>query len=67
MIAQIGQAALRAQGRKQPEVAVAMDATGMETTTASAHYVSRSGKERRRLAQDGVRAAGFSARPFDRS
>jgi hypothetical protein len=48
MIAQIGQAALRAQGRKQAEVAVAVDATGMETTTASAHFVSRSGRPRRR-------------------
>lgn len=48
MIAQIGQAALRAQGRRQPEVAVAVDATGMESSVASAHYVSRSGKARRR-------------------
>ena len=48
MIAQIGQAALRAQGRKGPAVAVAVDATGMETSVASAHYVSRSGKQRRR-------------------
>lgn len=48
MIAQIGQAALRAQGRKEPEVAVAVDATGMETSVASAHFVSRSGRQRRR-------------------
>ena len=48
MIAQIGTAALRAQGRKAPEVAVAVDATGLETSVASAHFVSRSGRERRR-------------------
>ena len=48
MIAQIGQAALRAQGRKQAEVSVAVDATGMETSVASAHFVSRSGRQRRR-------------------
>ncbi len=48
MIAQIGQAALRAQGRKQSEVSVAVDATGMETSVASAHFVSRSGRQRRR-------------------
>lgn len=48
LIARIGRAALRAQGRKESEVAVAVDATGMETSVASAHYVSRSGKARRR-------------------
>jgi hypothetical protein len=48
IIAQIGAAALRAQRRKEAAVTVAMDATGMETSVASAHYVSRSGKERRR-------------------
>jgi Transposase domain (DUF772) len=32
MIAQIGQAALRAQGRKQAEVSVAVNATGMESS-----------------------------------
>ena len=32
MIAQIGQAALRVQGRKELEVAVAVDATGMESS-----------------------------------
>lgn len=48
MIAQIGQAALRAQGRKQAEVSVAVDATGLETSVASAHFVSRSGRQRRR-------------------
>lgn len=48
MIAQIGQAALRVQGRKESEVAVAVDATGMESSVASAHYLSRSGQQRRR-------------------
>jgi hypothetical protein len=32
MVAQIGQAALRAQASQDPEVAVAMDATGMESS-----------------------------------
>jgi len=32
MIAQIGQAALRAQASQDPEVAVAMDATGLESS-----------------------------------
>lgn len=48
LVAQIGQAALGAAGRGGKQVAVALDATGMETSTASAHFVSRSGRERRR-------------------
>lgn len=48
LIARIGQAALRRQGKIEDEVAVAMDATGMETTVASAHFISRAGRQRRR-------------------
>ncbi len=48
LVAQIGKAALGAAGKGRKPVAVAMDATGMETSTASAHFVSRSGRERRR-------------------
>ena len=50
LIAKIGRAALKsASGAKGgKKVAVAIDATGMETSTASAHYVSRAGRERRR-------------------
>lgn len=48
LIAQIGTAALKSSGKSRLPVAVAMDATGMETSTASAHFVSRSGRERRR-------------------
>jgi hypothetical protein len=45
MIAQIGAAALRAAG---PKATIAMDATGMETTNASAHFTSRAGRVRRK-------------------
>lgn len=45
MIRQIGQAAFR--GSRQPSAA-AMDATGMETTTASAHFQCRRGGQRRK-------------------
>lgn len=48
LIAQIGVAALKSSGQNRKPVAVAIDATGMETTTASAHFVSRAGRERRR-------------------
>jgi len=41
LIARIGQVAVRRQARSGDEVAVAIDATGMETTVASAHFVSR--------------------------
>jgi len=54
MIAQIGEAALRLQGRKEKEVAVAIDATGMETTTASAHFMSRAGRVHRKWAKASV-------------
>jgi hypothetical protein len=47
IIAQVGQAALRAQGRSGAEVAIAVDATGLETNVASAHDAARSGKERK--------------------
>ncbi len=43
LIARIGRAALRQQGRK---AAVAVDSTGLEPTAASAHYLSRSGRRR---------------------
>lgn len=42
MLQRLGQASLRQE--KQP---VAIDATGLETSTASAHFVSRSKKERK--------------------
>jgi transposase len=45
MIAQIGSAALRVAGKKP---AIAIDSTGMETTTASAHFTSRAGRQRRK-------------------
>jgi hypothetical protein len=45
MIAQIGEAALGKQGAGAE---IAIDSTGMETTIASAHFKTRSGKERRR-------------------
>lgn len=45
MIAQIGAAALQAAG---PQAAIAMDATGMETSNASAHFTSRAGRVRRK-------------------
>ena len=48
LIARIGQAALRRQAKVEAEVAVAIDATGMETTVASAHFVRRAGRQRRR-------------------
>jgi hypothetical protein len=44
MIGRIGQAALRKQGK--PGSAVAIDSTGLELTGASAHYLSRRGRER---------------------
>ena len=48
LIARIGQVALRRQAKVEDEVAVAIDATGRETTVASAHFVSRAGRPRRR-------------------
>jgi hypothetical protein len=45
MIAQIGAAALRVAGKKP---AIAIDSTGMETTTASAHFTGRAGRQRRK-------------------
>jgi hypothetical protein len=45
MIKTIGQAAFRQAG---PATAAAMDATGLETTTASAHFQCRKGGERRK-------------------
>lgn len=47
VIARIGRAALKAGGRRGQQ-AVAMDATGLETAMASAHFVSRAGRERKR-------------------
>lgn len=51
MIGQIGQWSLREQAKKEKRVAIAMDATGMETTTASAHFATRAGHTRRRWAK----------------
>jgi hypothetical protein len=48
LIGQIGKWALRAQVSTGKKVAVAMDATGMETSVASAHFASRAGRTRRR-------------------
>ncbi|SRR5579862_1105200 len=48
IIARIGQAALGRRTTPQEEREIAMDATGMETSTASAHFVTRSGRQRRR-------------------
>lgn len=45
MIRQIGQAAFK--GHREP-LAAAMDATGLETTTASAHFQCRRGGQRRK-------------------
>jgi hypothetical protein len=46
MVAQIGQAALRKEGKK---AAVAVDATGLEPTGASAYYTSRTGRKCRKF------------------
>lgn len=51
MISQIGQWALRQEKKAGKRVAVAMDATGMETTMASAHFATRAGHTRRRWAK----------------
>ena len=51
MIGQIGQWSLRQQTKPGKRAAVAMDATGMETTTASAHFATRAGHTRRRWAK----------------
>jgi hypothetical protein len=48
LIARIGQRSLRRQAKREEPVAVAIDATGMETTVASAHFVSRAGRVHRR-------------------
>ena len=44
LIARIGRAALRKENKAK--AAVAMDSTGLEPTSASAHYLSRSGRRR---------------------
>lgn len=46
MLAQLGAAGLRQTGR---QCAVVIDATGLETTNASAHFVSRAGRQRRKF------------------
>jgi len=46
MMARIGRAALCRQGGRK--AAVALDSTGLEPTSASAHYLSRSGRKRSR-------------------
>jgi len=48
MIAQIGRAALRLVKRSSDIPAVAMDATGMETSLASTHFMTRKGQPRRK-------------------
>lgn len=48
IIERIGKAALALKNQSGQTSAVAMDATGMESTIASAHFVSRSGRKRRR-------------------
>jgi hypothetical protein len=45
LIGVIGQASLRRQG---PKAAVAIDSTGVEISGASAHFLSRTGRKRRR-------------------
>lgn len=50
MIAQVGQASLRAQAAKAEasSLELAMDSTGLEPNSASAHYVSRAGRQKSR-------------------
>lgn len=48
MIAQMGRAALRLAKRSSDIPAVAMDATGMETSLASTHFMTRKGQPRRK-------------------
>lgn len=48
MIAQIGRSALRVVKGKSDVPAVAMDATGLETTLASTHFMTRKGEQRRK-------------------
>ena len=45
LIGRIGQASLRAQG---PKSEVVIDSTGVETSAASAHYLSRAGRTRKK-------------------
>jgi Transposase DDE domain len=46
LITRIGQASLRQQG---PKAAVVLDSTGVEISSASAHYQSRTGRRRRKF------------------
>lgn len=48
LIAEIGKVALGNRRRSNEVREVAIDATGMETSNASAHFVSRAGRKRRR-------------------
>jgi transposase len=64
ILAQVGRAALRHGGRQSRSVAVAMDATGLETTSASAHFMSRSGRARRRWVKVSVAVVCGSLLPL---
>lgn len=59
MLQRLGQAALRQES--QP---VAIDATGLETSTASAHFVSRSKKERKKWVKLSVAVLTTSLLPL---
>jgi hypothetical protein len=59
MLQRLGQAALRQE--QQP---VAIDATGLETSTASAHFVSRSKKERKKWVKLSVAVLTTSLLPL---
>ena len=59
MLQRLGQASLRQE--KQP---VAIDATGLETSTASAHFVSRSKKERKKWVKLSVAVLTTSLLPL---
>jgi hypothetical protein len=59
MLQRLGQASLRQE--KQP---VAIDATGLETSTASAHFVSRSKKERKKWVKISVAVLTTSLLPL---
>lgn len=59
MLQRLGQASLRQE--KQP---VAVDATGLETSTASAHFVSRTGRKRKKWVKISVAVLTTSLLPL---
>ena len=61
MLQCLGKAAIR---HEKSQVVAAMDSTGMEAGTASAHFVSRSGKERNRWVKVSVIVLGGSLLPL---